>query len=52
MVFIESYPTLKQARKDAVAWKLKWKHGDTVIKRERVDSILRKPYWVYNLYSK
>jgi len=52
MVFIESYPTLKQARKAAVEWKLRWKHGDTVIKKEKSTSLFKKPQWVYKLYSK
>ena len=52
MVFIESYPTLKQARKAAVEWKLRWKHGGTVIKKEKTASLFKKPVWVYKLYSK
>jgi len=52
MAFIESYPTQKQARKAAVEWKLRWKHGSTVIKKEQSSALFKRTRWVYNLYSK
>jgi hypothetical protein len=52
VTFIESYPTLKQARKAAAEWKRKWKYNnDTIIKKERIDSLFKKG-WVFNLYQK
>jgi hypothetical protein len=52
LTFIDSFPTEKQARKMAAEWKRMWKHGDTVIKKEKVTSLFNRPKWVYTLYQK